>query len=123
MNRRRWWQESPITRESTKETVKTIARGMPDCFGEPVVTMLVRLFQFACEAAGATSTRHSLRPLLLRALFNNSGAFVPREGGGASGALATSPSSWPGLTRPSTPLFLEKKEDVDHRDKPGDSGL
>jgi len=28
----RWrqWQESPITGESTKETVKTIARGMPD---------------------------------------------------------------------------------------------
>jgi hypothetical protein len=22
--RRRWWQESPVTRESTKETVKTI---------------------------------------------------------------------------------------------------
>jgi len=28
-----WWQESPITRETTKETVKTIARGMP---GVPV---------------------------------------------------------------------------------------
>ena len=25
----RWWQESPITRETTKEAVKTIARGMP----------------------------------------------------------------------------------------------
>ena len=27
--RGRWWQESPVTRESAKETVKTIARGMP----------------------------------------------------------------------------------------------
>jgi hypothetical protein len=35
---RRGWQESPVTRESSEETVKTIARGMPDCFGEPVVT-------------------------------------------------------------------------------------
>jgi hypothetical protein len=33
---RRWWQESPITKEITKETVKTIAQGMPDRFGEPV---------------------------------------------------------------------------------------
>jgi hypothetical protein len=27
MIRRRWWQESPITRESTKETVKTNRAG------------------------------------------------------------------------------------------------
>jgi hypothetical protein len=26
---RRWWQESPVARESAKEAVKTIARGMP----------------------------------------------------------------------------------------------
>jgi len=30
--RGRRWQESPVTGESTKETVKTIARGMPDDF-------------------------------------------------------------------------------------------
>src|SRR5436853_5659971 len=35
---RRQWQTSPITGEITKETVKTIARGMPGCSGEPVVT-------------------------------------------------------------------------------------
>jgi hypothetical protein len=29
MSRRRRWQTSPITGESTKETVKTIAQGMP----------------------------------------------------------------------------------------------
>jgi hypothetical protein len=53
---------------------------MPECFGVPVVTMLVRFFYFACEAAGATSTRHSLRPLLFRGSFDNSGTFVPRDG-------------------------------------------
>jgi hypothetical protein len=62
-SRRGWWQESPITRETTKETVKTIARGMPDVSGVTVVTTLVCLFYFACEAAGASSARHSLRPL------------------------------------------------------------
>src|ERR1700730_9408785 len=61
--RRRRWQKSPVTGESTKETVKTIAQGMPDCFGEPVVITLVCFLTFAREAAGATGTRHSLRPL------------------------------------------------------------
>jgi hypothetical protein len=41
---RRRWQESPVTGKSTKETVKTIVRGRPDCFGEPVVTTLVCFF-------------------------------------------------------------------------------
>src|SRR5467141_3397885 len=41
---------------------KTIARGMPGETGVTVVTMLVCLFYFACEAAGASSARHSLRP-------------------------------------------------------------
>src|SRR5258707_2536737 len=43
---------------------KTIARGMPGVSGVTVVTMLVCLFYFACEAAGASSARHSLRPLI-----------------------------------------------------------
>jgi hypothetical protein len=34
----RRWQESPVTEESAKETVKTIARGMPGVFGVTVVT-------------------------------------------------------------------------------------
>src|SRR3954452_7832034 len=37
----RGWQESPVTRESMKETVKTIAQGVPGETGEPVVTTLV----------------------------------------------------------------------------------
>src|ERR1700733_11823600 len=32
-SRRRWWQKSPVTRESAEETVKTIAQGRP---GVPV---------------------------------------------------------------------------------------
>jgi hypothetical protein len=35
---RRGWQTSPVTRESAEETVKTIARGMPDVSGVAVVT-------------------------------------------------------------------------------------
>jgi hypothetical protein len=37
MIRRRRWQKSPVTGESPKETVKTIAQGMPGQSGEPVV--------------------------------------------------------------------------------------
>jgi hypothetical protein len=74
MIRKRRWQKSPVTGESTKETVKTIARGMPDCFGVPVVTTLVWFFNFPREAAGAMDTRHSLRPLFLEGYpHNNSG--------------------------------------------------
>jgi hypothetical protein len=51
--RRRRWQKSPVTEEITKETVKTIARGMPGETGVTVVTTLVCSLYFACEAAGA----------------------------------------------------------------------
>src|SRR5437868_9530272 len=37
----RRWQESPVTGETTKETVKTTAQGMPVDCGVPVVTTLV----------------------------------------------------------------------------------
>ena len=36
--RERWWQTSPVTRESAEEPVKTIARGMPGDSGVTVVT-------------------------------------------------------------------------------------
>jgi hypothetical protein len=62
--RRRRWQTSPVTGESTKETVKTIERGKPGVSGEPVVTTLVCFIQFAYEAAGASRARLSLRPLI-----------------------------------------------------------
>jgi len=41
VNRQRRWQPSMVTGESTKETVKTIARGMPGDSGVTVVTTLV----------------------------------------------------------------------------------
>src|SRR5205814_8779006 len=44
VNARRRWQTSPVTGKSTKETVKTIARGMPGEPGVTVVTMLVCFF-------------------------------------------------------------------------------
>jgi hypothetical protein len=63
----RWrrWQTSPVTGESTKETVKTIAQGRPGDPGEPVVTNACA-FYTTHAAAGATGTRLSLRPHFLR---------------------------------------------------------
>jgi hypothetical protein len=81
VNARRRWQQSPVTGKSAKETVKTIARGMPGETGVTVVTMLVCFFIFACEAAGASSARHSLRPHLVlgRKIHASLGRFAPRE--------------------------------------------
>jgi hypothetical protein len=56
----------PGHRGEHEVTVKTIARGVPGYSGVTVVTMLVCLFYFACEAAGAASARYSLRPLIFR---------------------------------------------------------
>jgi len=33
VSHRRWWQQSPVTKESAEETVKTAAQGVP---GDPV---------------------------------------------------------------------------------------
>jgi hypothetical protein len=63
--RRRRWQKSPVTGESAKKTVKTIARGMPGVSGVTVVTN-ARAFYTPRAAAGASSARHSLRPLIFR---------------------------------------------------------
>jgi hypothetical protein len=59
----RQWQESPVTGESAKETVKTIARETPGNPGEPVVTNSPCFFIFAREAAGCIGTRRFPRPL------------------------------------------------------------
>jgi hypothetical protein len=48
---------------SAKETVKTIAQGMPGDSGEPVVTN-ARVYYTPRAAAGASGARHSLRPLI-----------------------------------------------------------
>src|SRR5258707_1026593 len=53
--------QAMVTGESAKETVKTIARGMPVDPAEPVVTAACF---FCCRRAmGEAITRHSLRPL------------------------------------------------------------
>ena len=49
---RRRWQKSPITGESTKETVKTIARGMPGDTGVTVVTTLVYFVFYRTRGCG-----------------------------------------------------------------------
>src|SRR5438270_920626 len=45
---------------------------MPGETGVTVVTMLVCFFIFACEAAGASRARHSLRPLVLGPMIHAS---------------------------------------------------
>jgi hypothetical protein len=54
----------PITGEITKETVKTIARGMPGDFRCDRGDDTRVLSTLAHGAAGASSARHSLRPLM-----------------------------------------------------------
>ena len=61
-------------------SVKTIARGMPGVSGVTVVTTLVCSFYSACEAAGASSARHSLRPLFReRDVYNKTRAKMRGE--------------------------------------------
>jgi hypothetical protein len=52
-----------VTEESTKETVKTIAQGMP--VDAVYLWLLTRVLFAAHAATGATRIRHSLRPLLI----------------------------------------------------------
>src|SRR5207237_1499775 len=72
--------------KSTKETVKTMSRGMPGEPGVTVVTMLVCFIIFACEAAGASHARHSLRPLMFqtRKSTGKTRAHARRDRGGVS---------------------------------------
>jgi hypothetical protein len=58
----RGWQTSPVTRESAKETVKTIARGMPGDSGVTVVTN-ARAIYHTTRGCGRIGARHSLLPL------------------------------------------------------------
>src|SRR5437588_578648 len=60
---------------------------MPGDAGVTVVTMLVCFLFFACEAAGASRARHSLRPHLCWAgkFMHHSGVEPSRECGGVRG--------------------------------------
>src|SRR5438874_8672865 len=70
----------PITGEITKETVKTIARGMPGCSGEPVVTTSCAFYFLHARL------RVQRAPGIPCALYffeggcwQSSGVFTPRE--------------------------------------------
>jgi hypothetical protein len=52
-----------------RKPLKPLRAGMPGETGEPTVTTLVCFLFFACEAAGALSTRHSPRPLLFGRIY------------------------------------------------------
>ena len=102
----RRWQESPVTGETTKETVKTTAQGMPVDCGVPVVTTLVcfpflhaRLscaFHFCTRGYGCElRIRHSLRPLLSRVIAQQLGRYPRRENAGRGSSLVVA-HSWTG---------------------------
>src|SRR3984957_16444567 len=74
---KRWWLTSPVHQGDHGGAVKTIAQGMPCDFGGPCECACVFSF-IAREAAGASSIRHSLRPLSFEGARNslqNSGAW------------------------------------------------
>src|ERR1700722_3752297 len=74
---RRWWLTSPVHQGDHGGAVKTIAQGMPFVSGGPCECACVFSF-IAREAAGASSIRHSLRPLFsegARNFLQNSGAW------------------------------------------------
>jgi hypothetical protein len=61
-----------------RKPLKPLCAGMPGDPGATVVTTLVCFLHFAREAAGATGTRHSPRPLLGGRFMHSSG--VTRRG-------------------------------------------
>jgi hypothetical protein len=69
----RRWQQSPITGESAKQSLKPLRAGMPGDPGATVVTN-ARAFYPPRAAAGATGTRHSPRPHWANDFRHNSGA-------------------------------------------------
>src|ERR1700736_5243375 len=75
----RRWQESPVTGESTKETVKTIACGNAGCSGVLVVTTLVCYQHTAHEAAGAAAPGIPHALCFWRGVGTNLGRNAPRE--------------------------------------------
>src|ERR1700722_19067821 len=66
----RWWLTSPVHQGDHGGAVKTIAQGMPFVSGGPCECACVFSF-IACEAAGASSIRHSLRPLFFEGARNS----------------------------------------------------
>src|SRR5882724_11429425 len=82
--RLRWWQKSPVTRESTKDPVKTIAQGMLGDLGGPVVTNSYA-FSFCMRGYGCIAHPAFPAPSIFEGgCFAKLGRFVPRECGGVS---------------------------------------
>ena len=139
MIRRRRRQESPVSGETTKETVKTIRAGNAGSFRPTCGDYARVLFVFAREAAGAPSTRHSLRPLssgathrqapgaICAAGTRNCAYLTSLRGARRRSNQASLVLSWPGCPWlvPAIQVFISRKgkQDVDHRDEPGDDGL
>ena len=91
-SRRGWWQESPITRESAKEAVKTIAQGRPGTSGKPVVTNL-RVFYFYTQGCGCVARPAFPAPSALRGTIPAQlGHDLPREYASVPGQQAG--ASW-----------------------------
>src|ERR1700679_4055613 len=72
---RRWWQESPVTKESAEETVKTIARGMPGVSGVTVVTNACAFYHCArgCGRAERPAFPAPFLGVALRPLIEEAG--------------------------------------------------
>src|SRR6267142_199033 len=75
--RKRRWQKSPVTGESTKETVKTIACGMPGDPGGPVATTRVH-YQLRTRGYGCNGHPAFPTPSRGREINAQLGRFAPR---------------------------------------------
>jgi hypothetical protein len=84
-------------------------------------------FIFACEAAGASSARHSLRPLIggVRKFLANLGRIAPRECEDVfCGRRKRNSVVMPGLDPGIHPFWRNAfTKKMDHRVKPGDDEL
>src|SRR6202021_2891854 len=98
---RRGWQQSPVTRESTKETVKTMARGMPDVSGVTVVTNACAFYHCARGCGRAE------RPAFpAPSVFRGTRFCTTRARGVAGRRTCVSYRHCEGAKRRSNPLFL-----------------
>ena len=86
---RGWWQESPITRESAKEAVKTIRAGKAGSLRRTCGDYARVLIFFRTRGCGCCpGIRLSLRPLFLRdTVHEQLGRDAPRECKSVSGCL------------------------------------
>jgi hypothetical protein len=87
--RRRWWQTSPVTGESTKETVKTIACGNAGCSGVSAVDTRV-LSTFCTRGHGCSG----------HPVFPTPSDFLGGRFGAELGRMASREGIWSSRRRP-----------------------